>query len=621
MTNAEFAAKVAELEVLARRDPRDYRVRTVLLGLLGYAYLGAILSLLAAASALALLSVFYLKWAGIKVFIVVAAFLGLLLKALWVRIPAPTGISVTRESAPDLHTLIDDLQRALGAPAFNQVLVTADFNAAVAQVPRFGIFGGSRSYLLLGLPLMKSLSVEQFKAVVAHELGHLARGDAAVATWIYAQRLRWMRLMSVLEETQSRGAFLFKGFINWYAPYFNAYSFPLARAAEFEADAAAAKLTSPRTAADALTAISVVGRFLSLHFWPVIYRQADDHPEPATTPYIGFTQTVRGGLGTVGSDDILAAALADETTIDDTHPALKDRLAAMGEAPRVVLPDADSTADKLLGAQVDHITQALDSDWRRQVLESWQARHKKVQEERSLLADLNRRHEAGEELSVDEANTRAVLTGGVGGDSRSGLEQLRALHERAPDHPHICFNLGVVLLEHDDDGGIPLIERTMALDENAIVEGTKTLRDYCARRGRLAEAQGWHDRLAQRVAELQGAQKERDNITADDKLDPHAIPEAKLTPLREALRAVPELRKAYLARKRVQHLTGRPFYILGFKATRRLLLFRDRTREQRVLHALQHNVLFPGETLIVCLEGENYWLDRKFRFKRGTRIR
>src|SRR5947208_2584067 len=83
--------------------------------------------------------------------------------------------------------------------------------------------------LLLGLPLMKSLTPAQFEAVLAHEFGHLAGGHGRVSNWIYRLRLSWARLLSALEGRKA-GSWLFLPFFNWYAPYFSAYSFPLARA-------------------------------------------------------------------------------------------------------------------------------------------------------------------------------------------------------------------------------------------------------------------------------------------------------------------------------------------------------------------------------------------------------
>jgi hypothetical protein len=66
-------------------------------------------------------------------------------------------------------------------PRFHHVLVTDDFNAAVVQAPRLGLFGWYRNYLLIGLPLAKALTVEQFKAVLAHEFAK--RHRKPVSSW------------------------------------------------------------------------------------------------------------------------------------------------------------------------------------------------------------------------------------------------------------------------------------------------------------------------------------------------------------------------------------------------------------------------------------------------------
>lgn len=259
MTEGQFEALVGKLEQEARIDPKRYQFKVLLLAALGNGYIGAMLVLIVAILAGLVASVFTLKALAVKLLIPVAIFLWMILKALWVRIEPPAGCEVHPEQAPELFALVDELRRHLRAPRFHHVLITDDFNAGVVQSPRLGIFGWPRNYLLIGLPLMKTLTAEQFKAVLAHEFGHLAKGHGRVSNWIYRQRLRWARLLSVLESSDSAGGFLFKPFLNWFAPYFNAYSFPMARSNEYEADATSARLTSARSAAEALTSVNVVG--------------------------------------------------------------------------------------------------------------------------------------------------------------------------------------------------------------------------------------------------------------------------------------------------------------------------------------------------------------------------
>lgn len=619
MTHEQFAALVGELEGKARSDPAAYKGRVLLLALLGNAYLGAIVALLGFLFLLLLASILWLKALGVKLAIVVGAFLWLVGKALWLKLEPPQGTEVTHREAPELFAMVDELRRALRSPSFHHVLVTDDFNAGVVQAPRLGIFGWPRNYLLLGLPLMKSLDVEQFKAVLAHEFGHLARGHGRLSNWIYTQRLRWGRLMEVLEASESKGGFLFKPFLRWYAPYFNAYSFPLARANEYEADATSVRLTSPRAAAEALTSVNVVGSYLSERFWPQLHQQADEHPQPASMPYVAMAGRLTREMDETSSQGWLQQALARATTLDDTHPALKDRLAAIGQAPRVALPAEGQAADRLLGAALPAITEAFDRRWRENILPAWEERHRKVQEGRQTLAALDARAAAGAELSLQEAYDRAVLTESVGGRAEEALAQFRALHERAPQDATACFALGARLLAREDAAGAPLLEAAMQRDESAIVKCCELLRDYHWRNKREAEAHDWHRRLLERAAEEQGAEKERSQVTLKDIFERHGLDAADLARLLEQLRGVPGLRKAYFVRKRVAHLKHRTLYVLGYKASRPLQPG-VKKRAAQVMQAIQERVQFPGETLIINVEGGNYRFGRKFAWMSGSRI-
>ena len=619
VTSGEFEALVGGLEAQARRNPAGYETRVLLMALLGNAYLGVMLLLITALLAAALASITVLKAAGAKIALVVGVFLWMVLKALWVKIPPPEGTEITARDAPELFAMIDALRRALGAPRFHHVLVTDDFNAGVVQAPRLGIFGWQRNYLLIGLPLAKGLSVEQFKAVLAHEFGHLARGHGRMSNWIYRQRLRWSRLMATLEEVESKGSFLFKPFLRWYAPYFNAYSYPLARANEFEADATSARLTSPRAAAEALTGVNVVASYLGERFWPQIHRLADELPQPGFAPYSGMGQRVAAEIDEAASREWLERSLARKTTLDDTHPSLSERLGALGEQARLAPPAPGASADRLLGGALERITQAFDRRWQESILPSWQERHRETQEGRRRLAKLDAKHASGAELSLQEAYDRARLTEAHGANPQAALEQLRALHQRAPEDPVVLFSLGSRLLARDDEAGFALVERAMERDADATVSCCEALRDYCWRHGRKDEAHGWHARLAERAELEQAAARERDEVRLTDKFQRHGLDGQALARMQAGLKVIAGLRKAYFVKKRVDYLPQRPCYVMGFTVGSPLR-WHTRRRAAEVLARIQEAVSFPGETLIINVEGENYRFGRKLRWTRGSRI-
>lgn len=619
MTDAQFEALVARLEISAKSNPDGYRLRVTLLALLGNVYLGVVLLVLVGLLLASMASIAYLKAGGIKLTIVVGAFLWMILKALWVKVETPKGHEVTRQQAPDLFAMIDDLRRQLDAPRFHHVLITDDFNAGVVQLPRLGVFGWPRNYLLVGLPLMKALSVEQFKAVLAHEFGHLARGHGRISNWIYRQRLRWSRLMATLDSARSRGSFLFKPFLDWFAPYFNAYSFPLARANEYEADATSARLTSPKIAAAALTRVNVVGSYLSQQYWPQIHKLADDAPQPGFAPYSSFNERVATDLDTASAQRWLDEAMARKTSCADTHPALSDRLKAIGEPPHLAFPDSAQSADRLLGSILDSLSESFDRRWQQNILASWQDRYQSVQDGRRQLAELNAKHESGAELSVRESYDRAILTNSIGKDPDGAVAQLRVLHDLEPNNALVLFGLGARLIERNDDSGCALIKEAMRLDDEAILGGAQLLRDYHWRNGREEQARACHKQWVDRQQVLVLAQRERQTVLLTDTFENPGFTEQQLDALRAQLRTIPRLRKVYFVKKQVRYLPTHSFYVLGFNATGFFQLH-NRKRDAEIAKRIRQAVEFPGDAMIIRVAGKNYRFARKFRRLHWARV-
>ena len=171
MDNARFRALVARLERRAADRPSAYRTEVGGLAALGYLYvLGMLALLLGLVAGLIALALQLRSGGGAvgKLAVPILFVIYAIVRALWVRIPPPGGIALTHGAAPKLFDGLNEISDSLDAPRFHDVLLTDDFNASVVQVPRLGIFGWQRNYLIVGLPLMQTLAPDQFRAVLAH---------------------------------------------------------------------------------------------------------------------------------------------------------------------------------------------------------------------------------------------------------------------------------------------------------------------------------------------------------------------------------------------------------------------------------------------------------------------
>lgn len=495
MDRGAFETLITRMEALAAGNPGAYRRRVFGMAVLGYGYLLLVAAALLVLCAALLVSSVYLQDLAVRLLLVAGGPLLLVLRSMWVKLEPPAGERLTKATVPELFAMLESLRARLRTPRIHSVLLTPDFNAGVMQVPRLGLLGWHRSYLFIGLPLMKSLTVEQFQAVLAHELGHLSGGHARAGNWIYRLRLIWQRLEAAFAQTTGWGTLPIRAFFKWYIPRFSATSFPLARANEYEADAAAINLTSARSAAQALTAVSIVGSYLSEKYWPKIHSAARESPQPAFAPYSEFMATAIQDVPAHELQGWQETALASRTSFNDTHPSLADRLRAMGAQPEFAPPLSGESAERLLGAARARLESAFDAQWRERVAESWKQVHENTQTQRLRLSEL-RAQAAQTGLDEPKALELADLEEDVGEGPVASLRMRRALVAKYSESAAAQFALARQLLRSGDADGVPVMETLIEKETHAFLAGAELLRDYYGRRQQRDLAVHWERRLA-----------------------------------------------------------------------------------------------------------------------------
>lgn len=620
MTDAEFETRVARLEVFARAEPVKYRWRVMGLALLGDVYLWGVLIALVAAVAASIWFIAVLKAIAVKLLIVFVPLIWVLGKALWVVLSPPAGIRVTRNDAPALFAMIDEIRSQIGAPEFHEVLIDGDFNAGVVQVPRLGAFGWFKNYLLIGLPLLKTLAPEQFKAVLAHEFGHLAGGHAKLSNWIYRQRLRWTRLLSSLEARGGEGSFFFNGFLKRYAPFFNAYSFPLARANEYEADAVSVRVTSVSAAAQALTAVKVGSKYLAETFWPGVYRDSRYSPAPEKPPYMQLSSQWHSDQGTLPVARWLGDALQETTSVSDTHPSLNDRLQAIHGAPQLALPAAGEAADQLLGpVSLEAITRKLDTNWTQDVADAWRARFEQVSAQRATLATLEARRSNGEHLEFDDAFELALLLDNAADRIPESIAALRELHTGHPDNINVAVALGTRLLFVDDDTGVAMLERVIENEPSSAGACSHAIYDFYRRNDRAVEAEAFASRMHDLGQANRAADDERADVRPVDTFVAHDLSEEAVAKLREQFSTIREVGHIYLVQKRCVHQPNRKNYVVGFTIKNKWLGERN-AKINAAFVALRSHVKYPGETMVIALDANNQYYLKRMKAVDGAQV-
>ena len=338
MTKEKFKRLVARLEKESKQNPEAYQRKVFLWAMLGYSYaifmawsIVLLVALIGFGTWIALQHQNLFQTSNLVILgILLVVLLVLLVGSFRAKFPEPKGILLSRKQADKLHHLIDELRQRLKAPKVHRIHITDDFNAAIVQWPRLGIFGWSRNYLILGLPYLGAMSVEEMKSVIAHEMGHLSHQHSRRAGRIYQLRLSWSRMLSANEYRRTRGQLIFRRFLYWYAPIFSAYAFVLSRVNEYTADRCAAETIGRKPFMQSLIRGEIIHRYLDRRFWKRVYDRAATQVNPVKNVYLQMLKGFRIDMKPEAQSLWLEQALIDKTDTSDTHPCLTDRLEALG---------------------------------------------------------------------------------------------------------------------------------------------------------------------------------------------------------------------------------------------------------------------------------------------------
>jgi Zn-dependent protease with chaperone function len=240
-----------------------------------------------------------------------------------------------------LFAILESVAKATGQTLPGEVYLVPEVNAFVSS--RGGVMGFfSRRIMGLGAPLMQALTVSEFKAVIAHEFGHYVGGDVGLGPWIYKTREAIVRTVQGLKA----GSALQIPFL-MYANLFFKVTLGISRHQEYQADKLAAQTIGAKPMIDGLRkshgAGIAYGSYWKTEVAPVLGMRL--HP-PVLEGFKQFmlAESVSGAV----AQDLEEHEKSGKSKTFDSHPSLKERIAALKGLPQFKVDAQDWPAIDLL---------------------------------------------------------------------------------------------------------------------------------------------------------------------------------------------------------------------------------------------------------------------------------
>ena len=596
-SNPKLEKLIQKVEHEAASRPKHYRCKVFLFAIFGYL---VVISFVLFVVALLSSVLFFLfddllpfhsiptSWLMVSVIVFLASVL--IFRSCAFKMESPKGYKIDAVDAPILFHEIEQLRSTLNLPKIHQVIIDSEFNAAMIQNPSMGLVQWYKNTLVLGLPLLMALPPEQARAVIAHEFGHLSGNHSRFSGWVYRVRETWSQVMTLSSKPNFMGGQCLRYFFEWYSPYFNAYTFVLARRNEFEADEVSARMTSVKDTSMALIATRVCSELLDENFWRPFFERADQEPKPGIRPFESLFQFCRSEYATnqTACQKIIQAMKA-QTNYNDTHPALRERLKALGvqKIPRLKTVE-ESAAEKWLGRNLNGILHDFDENWLHQNQQHWRDRYCYVKDSRRQLTLL--KNIPSQQLTPQQRWQLAAWIEEFEPE-KDPLPHYEFYKSVCCDDPDVDYAIGRLMLERGNVQGLSYLEKVLH-HEKMVLSACETAYSFCCSRGEVSLAEKWKEiALKHRQVECL-ANAERTSVKPTDNIIRCSLNTKSLSLISLKLLEAKFIKHLWIAEKQVLHFPSRPVYVVVFECSSAFYT------EKKVIDYLSQLIKWPGLTFV-----------------------
>lgn len=495
-----------------------------------------------------------------------------------VAIEKPTGLRLSRRHYPTLFKEIDAVRKQLRLRKIHGVWLNDELNAGAAQLSRVLRVGPLRNEILIGLPLMEAVRLDEFRGILAHELAHLSRKHGHFLVRVIGLREGWS------EAAEPRGFFVVRlllgRFARWYWPNLRAHLDVQGRLEEQEADRLAIAGTDANALRSGKARTTMLDHLVMDDYIESLNHQSALNEEPPSDAVSQLIEKVRGSFDDDEVYRAIVRSLADTTEAEETHPSLQESLVAMGwkshgsmvedaKAIQAMLAPAGLSASEcLFPDKREALRSELDARWKVENAELWAESHQLGQGQRRTLDRIEKRLKERGELSLEDAVIRAKLTHQLEGRSQA-IPLFREVLQRDPRCAEASLELGLCLVKEDDVAGAVLLERAIEIEPDFAFPAAEALASFCREREDSDSAEKWTKEMLKASDKIKASEIERVELGREDTLLPHPLSAERLEELCDAFTALGGIEQVWGAQKQLEHIKQPPMIVLVVEGKRK----------------------------------------------------
>ena len=368
-------------------------------------------------------------WLIVKIWLVILL-LGIFFsqKIFRLHFPRVQGLKISEELAPALYSLIAEVHQLTERPRIRNVVLTDQYELRIEATPRFGFPLLMSNTLVVGMPMLQTLSETQFRGAVMYKLGQYASGRFRPTHWVYRTRLLWCRYYDALQKRRRMSEMPLRYFFSFYAPLFARFTVPVVRRDELVADGAVLEWLNDRDYFETVKSSAIAEVFLESCFWQKVYQLLRKNPQikkDTLNPFAELEQ-ISGHLKSKAfRQKCLQKAFSADQDFSKTSPVLCARMDNIGQSKLHDVPIVEKTAAAacLGNARKDYVL-IIDKLWRLTTFATWKADDEKRRADIKTVKELSRKSQQ-HILGIKEMLCYAQIAKRLRGDSlRQSLRKI-----------------------------------------------------------------------------------------------------------------------------------------------------------------------------------------------------
>ena len=304
-------------------------------------------------------------------------------------------------------------------------------------------------------------------------------------------------------------------------------------------------------------------------------------------------------------------ALRVKTGYDDTHPALGDRLAAMGfqkdGAELTALVESVVKADEITESAAARYLRELPDDFepsmnrllREKLVPAWKDCHSGIKQAEKRIAKLDEEAQT-RGLTIDEQWERIRAIGETDTSNTAVLPALEALLAESPEHIGANFAVGAILLEQEDAKGIEYLNKIMQAGDEIAGEACDLISGFYLQQGNVELTEKFRKLAEEHHQNAEQFRLQAITFTANDHFAAHDLDEGRTKQMQTQLANVRGLGSAYLVRKLIGG--SRPIYVVAVTAEFIWKNGRSEKNLSAVFDGIREEVELPDPLVLVSLD-------------------